>query len=119
MGNQSVGARVLEFILSEPWTALALGAPLIALATTPVAFAVLGRMDWFQARRGRTLMRPSFASVVVGMMLVMGIPAILLALLVKSRQFDERRYEFDPNQTITVIDQGRQYRSAARLDEAV
>jgi hypothetical protein len=70
-------------------------------------------------------MRPSFSSIVVGMILVMTIPAIFAALVVKSRHFDESRYEFDPNRTLSVLDQGRQYESAKyadslyRADEAV
>lgn len=83
----------------------------IALASTPIAFAILSRQSWFQARRGRTLQRPSFAAVVVALILVMGIPAIFLALVVKSRHYDRDRYEFDPNRTLSVLDQGRQYES--------
>ena len=41
------------------------------------------------------------------MMLVMGIPAIFLALVVKSQYFDKDRYEFDPNKTWSVLEQGR------------
>ena len=61
---------------SDPFTILALLAALIAVASTPIAFAVLGRLEWFKARRGRVMQRPEFSSIVVGMMLVMGIPAI-------------------------------------------
>jgi hypothetical protein len=53
------------------------------------------------------------------MMLVMGIPAILLALVVKSQYFDKNRYEFDPNQTWTIIEQGRGFRSPEELNEAI
>src|SRR5205823_4169987 len=48
---------------NDPLMTLAVTAALIALATTPLAFAVLGRMQWFKARRGRTMQRPTFASL--------------------------------------------------------
>ncbi len=108
-----------EYWSSDPIKALALGAALIALATTPIAFAVLGRLDWFQARRGRVLMKPSFISIIVGMMLVMSIPAIFAALVVKSADFDKNRYEFDPNKTWSVLEQGRQFKSVQEADKAV
>ena len=91
----------------DPLLVLALTAALFALATTPIAFAVLGRMEWFKARRGRVMQRPEFASIVVGMILVMAIPAIFSALVLKSRYFDKNRYEFDPNKTWSVLEQGR------------
>jgi hypothetical protein len=94
-------------------------AALVALATTPLAFAVLGRLDWFKARRGRILQRPEFSSIVVGMMLVMAIPAIFAALVIKSRSFDRNRYEFDPNRTWSVLEQGREYESLQSADAAV
>jgi len=37
----------------------------LALASTPLAFAIAGRQKWFQARRGRQVQRPSFAATVV------------------------------------------------------
>jgi hypothetical protein len=117
MGNRSAAAQLGEFFWSDPLMAAAVVAALIALATTPIAFAVLGRLGWFQARRGRVVMRPSFASVVVGMMLVLGIPAIFLALLVKSRYYDKNRYEFDPNRSLSVLDQGRQYEARDLYEE--
>ena len=94
-------------------------AAIVALATTPIAFAVLGRRDWFQARRGRVMMRPAFSSIVVGMMLVMGVPAIFLALVAKSQDFDKNRYEFDPGKTWSVLEQGRAYKSVQEADKAV
>jgi hypothetical protein len=118
-------AQLKEFATNSPLNALAAFAAAFALATTPIAFAVLGRTKWFQARRGRTTQRPSFPAVVVGMMLVMGVPAIFLVFAVKSQYYDKDRYEFDPNRTISVLDQGRQYEaqsklvSVERLDEAV
>ena len=96
-----------------------LSAALLALATTPIAFAVLGRLDWFKARRGRILQRPEFSSIVVGMILVMGIPAIFAAMVLKSRSFDKDRYEFDPNRTWTVLEQGRGYHNLKEADAAV
>jgi hypothetical protein len=98
---------------------LGVSAALLALATTPLAFAVLGRLDWFKARRGRILQRPEFSSIVVGMMLVMAIPAIFAALVIKSRSFDRNRYEFDPNRTWSVLEQGREYKSVQAADAAV
>ena len=69
----------------------------IALATTPIAFVLLGRREYLHTRRGRTYRKPEWWSVVCGMALVMGVPGIILALLVKSQYFDEDRYAFDPN----------------------
>jgi hypothetical protein len=103
----------------DPLLVLALTAALIALAATPIAFAVLGRMEWFKARRGRVMQRPEFASIVVGMILVMAIPAIFSALVLKSRYFDKNRYEFDPNKTWSVLEQGRGFASVQEADVAV
>ena len=101
-------------LASDPLLVLALTAALVALATTPLAFAVLGRLDWFKARRGRVLQRPEFSSIVVGMILVMGIPAIFAAMVLKSRSFDKNRYEFDPNKTWSVLEQGRGFQNSRR-----
>ena len=68
---------------------------------------MLGRLDWFKARRGRVMQRPEFSSIVVGMMLVMGIPAIFSAWWSRASYFDKNRYEFDPNKTWSVLEQGR------------
>ena len=65
------------------------------------------------------MQRPEFSSIVVGMMLVMAIPAIFAALVIKSRWFDHNRYEFDPNRTWSVLDQGREYKTLKEADEAV
>jgi hypothetical protein len=111
--------QLLEELASDPFMTLGLLAALVALASTPVAFAVLGRLDWFKARRGRIMQRPEFASIVVGMMLVMAIPAIFAALVIKSRSFDRNRYEFDPNKTWSVLEQGREYKSVQEADAAV
>ena len=112
-------AKLRDEMASDPFLTLALLAALVAIATTPVAFAVLGRLDWFKARRGRVMQRPEFSSIVVGMMLVMGIPAIFAALVIKSRSFDHNRYEFDPNRTWSVLDQGREYKTLKEADDAV
>jgi hypothetical protein len=112
-------AEIRDLFSSDPLTAIALGAALVAIATTPIAFAILGRLDWFKARRGRVMQRPEFSSIVCAMVLVMGIPAIFSALVLKSRYFDKNRYEFDPNKTWSVLDQGRSYRSLKDADEAV
>ena len=111
--------KLAEVWNSDPLKALSLVAALIALATTPIAFAILGRIDWFQARRGRILLKPSFISIIIGMLLVMGIPAIFAALVIKSQDFDKDRYEFDPNKTWSVLEQGRGLRTVEAADEAV
>src|SRR5688572_16036530 len=107
MRSTSLVAQLRDFFGDDPLTAIALAAALFALATTPIAVAVLGRLGWFKARRGRVIQRPEFSSVVCAMLLVMGIPAIFSALVIKSRSFDEDRYEFDPNKTWSVLEQGR------------
>ena len=125
MNDIGVWAQVREFFWSDPLMGVAVSAAIFAMATTPLAFAVLGRLDWFKARRGRVLQRPEFLSVVMAMLLIMGIPAIFTALVLKSRYFDKNRYEFDPNRTLSVLDQGRQYElqrpleSIYKADEAV
>ncbi len=111
--------KLNDYFTTDPVQALALLAALIALASTPIAFAVLGRINWFEARRGRVMLKPSFGSIIVGMLLVMGIPAIFAALVLKSRHFDEDRYAFDPNKTWSVLEQGRGFKSVAEADEAV
>lgn len=119
MDLQDLREKFAAELSDDPLLVLAVTAALLAIATTPIAFAVLGRMQWFQARRGRVLQRPSFSSLVVGMMLVMAIPAIFAALAIKSRSFDRNRYEFDPNRTWSVLEQGRGFRNLAEADAAV
>ena len=93
MNVTGLWAKYGNELRDDPLLVLALTAALFALATTPIAFAVLGRMEWFKARRGRVMQRPEFASIVVGMILVMAIPAIFSALVLKTRYFDKNRYE--------------------------
>ncbi len=112
-------SRLAQIFEADPVKATALIAALIALATTPIAFAVLGRIDWFQARRGRVLQRPEFWSICCGMALVMAIPAIFAALVIKSADFDKNRYEFDPNKTWSPLEQGRGYASLKEADAGV
>jgi hypothetical protein len=119
MNDSDWAGKLRDFFWDDPLTACAVTAALVALATTPVAFAVLARRDWFKARRGRVMQKPEFASVVCAMMLVMGIPAIFAALVVKSRHFDKNRYEFDPNKTWSVLEQGRGYKSLEDADNAI
>jgi len=114
-----VFTQLMETFRDDPLTGVAFAAGVVALATTPIAFAVLGRLDYFETRRGRTLQKPTFSSVVAALMLVMGIPAIYCAIVAKSRHFDEDRYAFDPNRTPSVLDQGRGFRSVEEADEAV
>ncbi len=45
-------SRYRDELSSDPMLVLALSAALVAFATTPIAFAVLGRMDWFKAGAG-------------------------------------------------------------------
>jgi hypothetical protein len=112
-------AQYRDEMWSDPFLVLALTAALIALATTPLVFAVLGRLAWFKARRGRIMQTPEFSSIVAGMILVMAIPAIFAALVIKSRAFDRNRYEFDPNKTWSVLEQGREYKTLKTADAAV
>ena len=112
-------AQFRDELWSDPFLVLALSAALFALATTPVVFAVLGRIAWFKARRGRIMQQPEFSSIVAGMILVMAIPAIFAALVLKSRNYDRNRYEFDPNRTWSVLDQGREYKDLKTADVAV
>ena len=112
-------SQLREQLADDPMLTMALIAAFVALATTPPAFAILGRLDWFGARRGRVMRRPEFWSVVCSMLLVMAIPAIFAAIALKSRSFDKDRYEFDPNRTLSPLDQGRQYRTLKEADKAV
>jgi hypothetical protein len=125
-----LGRLVTQFerllgLLRDNMLTVAVVAGLIAIATTPIAFAVLARLDWFRARRGRVMQKPEFWSVVCAMLLVMGLPAIFCALAIKSQYFDKDRYAFDPNRVPSVLDQGRQYegrellKSVQEADRAV
>jgi hypothetical protein len=119
MNGSGLWARYMTELGDDPLMVLAITAALVAFVSTPIAFAVLGRLDWFKARRGRILQRPEFSSIVVGMILVMAIPAIFSALVLKSRYFDKNRYEFDPNRTWSVLEQGRGFKSLREADAAV
>ncbi len=119
MNVMSLWTNYASELQSDPLLVLALTAALVAMASTPIAFAILGRMEWFKARRGRVMQRPEFASIVVGLILVMAIPAIFAALVLKSRSFDKNRYEFDPNKTWSVLEQGRGLASVKEADLAV
>lgn len=111
--------RLGEVFRTEPLVAASLVAALAAMVLVPVAFAALSERPFFQARRGRSVRKPEFASVVCAMALCMGVPAIFAALVVKSRYFDANRYEFDPNRVSSVLDQGRGFRSLREADDAV
>jgi hypothetical protein len=119
MNPTSLWAQYRDELANDPLLVLGLTAALVAMATTPLVFAILGRLDWFKARRGRILQRPAFSSIVVAMMLVMGIPAIFSAMVLKSRSFDKNRYEFDPNKTWSVLEQGRGLEDLRQADAAV
>ena len=58
MNVTGLWAKYGNELAEDPLLVLALTAALVALATTPIAFAVLGRLDWFKARRGRVMQRP-------------------------------------------------------------
>ena len=116
MVNPSIGSRLMEFFGGDPLMAVAIVVALVALGTTPLAFLVLGRSKWFVARRGRVQRRPEFWSVVCSMMLVMGVPAVFMAIVLKSRSFDKDRYEFDPNRTLSVLDRGSQFEGLNRIE---
>ena len=103
----------------DPLITLAAAVSMVAFASTPVAFAILAKMEWFAPRRGRTMVKPTLLSVVTGMILVMGIPAIFTAMVIKSSYYDVNRYEFDPNKTWSVLEQGRGYADVVKADEAV
>jgi hypothetical protein len=119
MNSTGLWTQYRDELVGDPLLVLALSAALIALTTTPVAFAILGRLEWFKARRGRILQRPEFASIVASMLLVMGIPAIFAAIVIKSRAYDRNRYEFDPNRVWSVLEQGRGLQSLKEADDAV
>lgn len=112
---EQLQARYLE----NPLMTLAVAAAMVAFASTPIAFAILGRMEWFAPRRGRTSVKPTFVSIVTAMLLVMAIPAIFTAIVIKASYFDKDRYEFDPNRTWTVLDQGRGLADLKAADKAV
>src|SRR5271166_3067411 len=116
MNVTGLWAKYSNELRDDPLLVLALTAALFALASTPIAFAVLGRMQWFKARRGRVLQRPAFSSIGIGMVLVMAIPAFFAALVLKSRSFDKNRYEFDPNRTWSVLEQGRGLKDVEEAD---
>lgn len=107
---------ILDLIEESPAGAIAVIASAIALVVAPICITLMAMQGWFQARRGRKLQRPAFGMLLCAILLVMGIPAILLGLLVKSRYFDRDRYEFDPNRTISVLDEGRQFETLRLQD---
>ncbi|MBI1321715.1 hypothetical protein GC170_00805 [bacterium] len=111
--------QLQERYQENPLVTLAVSAALVAFASTPIAFAILGRMDWFAPRRGRTSVKPTFLQIVTAMLLVMSIPAIFTAIVIKASYFDEDRYEFDPNRTWTVLSQGRGLADVQAADKAV
>ncbi len=111
--------QLLEWFWSDPLRGIAAAVSLFAMAATPVALLILGRQEYIFTRRGRTYRKPEWWSIVTGAALVMGVPGLVLVLLVKSQYFDSDRYEFDPNRTNTVLDQGRQYRTAQEAFDAI
>ena len=58
MSLTSLWTQYRDELASDPLLVLGLTAALVALATTPIAFAVLGRLDWFKARRGGSCSGP-------------------------------------------------------------
>ena len=118
-GSNGLIAELGELFRDNALIAFAFAVALVAIASTPIAFAWLARTTFFEVRRGRTHQKPAFSSVVCGMMLVMAIPAIFCGIVIKSRHFDENRYAFDPNKTYSPLDQGRSFHSLKEADEAV
>ena len=116
--SPNVFVAIRDWFWLDPLRGAAAVACLIAMATIPIAFVILSRGEYLYARRGRTYRKPEWWSVVCAMALVMGVPGIVLVLLVKSQYYDEDRYAFDPNDTWSVVEQGRQYQTAAALSEA-
>jgi len=112
-------SQLKERYNQDPLVTLAVAACMVAFASTPVAFAILGKMEWFAPRRGRTMLKPTFVSIVTAMLLVMGIPAVFTAMVIKSSYYDVNRYEFDPNRTWSVLDQGRGFADLKTADLAV
>lgn len=111
--------QLSERFNDDPLITLAVAAALVAFASTPISFAILARMEWFAPRRGRTMVKPTLVSIVTAMLLVMGVPAIFTAIVIKSSYYDKDRYEFDPNKTWTVLEQGRKYEDIKQADEGV
>lgn len=112
-------ATAWEFVERHPALATALGFALATLLAIPPSFALLSHRAFFQARRGRVLQRPAFFSIVMGMVLCMGVPAIFAAIALKSLTFDINRYEFDPSRAFGVLDQGRSFRDLREADQAI
>jgi len=102
--DESLSTRGAEPLWNNPWQALAALAAVSALAGTPLAFVVLGRSQRFRVWRGRTMRRSLCVSIVVALMLVMGISAIFLAGVVKSRYIDPYRYVSDGPPHVTLYD---------------
>jgi len=50
--------RLVEQVGSDPWTSVVFLASAFAYATTPLAFLVLGRLNYLRTRRGRTFQPP-------------------------------------------------------------
>src|SRR3954451_370335 len=101
--------QLAELFDSSPISAISLIAGAVAFATMPLDVAWMSQMNWFHARRGRTLQRPSWPSAMCGLALATAIPAIFLALLVKGQFYAPTIYEFDPSWTWSVMGQGRQF----------
>ncbi len=59
MNLTGLWSQYREELASDPLMVLALSAALAALATTPLVFAILGRLEWFKARRGAFSSGPS------------------------------------------------------------
>lgn len=109
--------QTLERVLGLAWEhalTILVVACAIAVAMTPIAFVLMGRKEYLYTRRGRVYRKPEWWSVVCSMGLVMGVPGILGLLIVKSQSYDADRYSFDPNRTLSVLDEGRQYEQITR-----
>ena len=109
MNFHDLAGKLGDLARNDPLSALAVGARAGRAGDHAAGLRRAGPDEMVQgpARAGLAAPRRSRRSS-VAMMLVMGIPAIFAALVVKSQDFDKDRYEFDPNKTWSVLEQGRQ-----------
>ena len=119
MNVTGLWAKYGNELAEDPLLVLALTAALVAFATTPIAFAVLGRLDWFKARRGRVMQRPEFSSIVAGMMLVMGIPAIFVGPGAQEPVLRQEPLRVRPQQDLVGARAGPRLQDLEEADAAV
>ena len=104
---------------SDPMLVLALTAALVAFAMTPLAFVVLGRTRLVQSTAWT---RPAAPRVLIhrgGHAACHGDPCDLCRARHQEPVVRSNRYEFDPNRTWSVLEQGRGFRSVQEADAEV